>query len=87
PTDEFLSTTVFEVRARDSKGNTGSAQHAVSRDDQAPAQTITYPEGTSMTYVNVGLDGERTTYDGIYSQDTYTPDNVQASRDFLKIDY
>ncbi|MFH4477290.1 tandem large repeat [Vibrio alginolyticus] len=87
PTDEFLSTTVFEVRAKDSKGNTGSAQHAVSRDDQAPAQTITYPEGTSMTYVNVGLDGERTTYDGIYSQDTYTPDNVQASRDFLKIDY
>ncbi|HHF3079476.1 TPA: tandem large repeat [Vibrio diabolicus] len=87
PTDEFLSTTVFEVRAKDSKGNTGAAQHAVSRDDQAPAQTITYPEGASMTYVNVGLDGERTTYDGIYSQDTYTPDNVQASRDFLKIDY
>ncbi|MDF4786807.1 hypothetical protein P3537_23860, partial [Vibrio parahaemolyticus] len=54
---------------------------------QAPAQIITYPEGTPMSYVNVSLNGERTTYEGVYSQDTYTADNVQSSRDYLKIDY
>ena len=52
-TDEFLSTTTFDVKATDTKDNVGEYQHAVSRDDQAPAQIITYPEGTSMNYVNV----------------------------------
>ncbi|AQM70546.1 hypothetical protein Vca1114GL_04121 [Vibrio campbellii] len=86
-TDEFLSTTTFDVRATDTKDNAGEYQHAVSRDDQAPAQIITYPEGTSMNYVNVTVDGERSTYEGVYTQDTYTSDNVQSSRDYLKIDY
>ncbi|WP_157722661.1 tandem large repeat [Vibrio campbellii] len=86
-TDEFLSTTTFDVRATDTKDNVGEYQHAVSRDDQAPAQIITYPEGTSMNYVNVTVDGERSTYEGVYTQDTYTSDNVQSSRDYLKIDY
>ncbi|WP_045458644.1 hypothetical protein, partial [Vibrio campbellii] len=86
-TDEFLSTTTFDVRATDTKDNVGEYQHAVSRDDQAPAQVITYPEGTSMNYVNVTVDGERSTYEGVYTQDTYTSDNVQSSRDYLKIDY
>ncbi|CAH1542267.1 Tandem large repeat [Vibrio owensii] len=86
-TDEFLSTTTFDVKATDTKDNVGEHQHAVSRDDQAPAQIITYPEGTSMNYVNVTVDGERSTYEGVYTQDTYTSDNVQSSRDYLKIDY
>ncbi|NDJ83847.1 tandem large repeat, partial [Vibrio campbellii] len=86
-TDEFLSTTTFDVKATDTKDNVGEYQHAVSRDDQAPAQIITYPEGTSMNYVNVTVDGERSTYEGVYTQDTYTSDNVQSSRDYLKIDY
>ncbi|WP_439794741.1 tandem large repeat [Vibrio campbellii] len=86
-TDEFLSTTTFDVRATDTKDNVGTKSHAVSRDDQAPAQIITYPEGTSMNYVNVTVDGERSTYEGVYTQDTYTSDNVQSSRDYLKIDY
>ncbi|PQJ42961.1 hypothetical protein BTO00_13100, partial [Vibrio campbellii] len=86
-TDEFLSTTTFDVRATDTKDNVGEYQHAVSRDDQAPAQIITYPEGTSMNYVNVTVGGERSTYEGVYTQDTYTSDNVQSSRDYLKIDY
>ncbi|MFN1536460.1 tandem large repeat [Vibrio owensii] len=86
-TDEFLSTTTFDIKATDTKDNVGEYQHAVSRDDQAPAQIITYPEGTSMNYVNVTVDGERSTYEGVYTQDTYTSDNVQSSRDYLKIDY
>ncbi|TON65020.1 hypothetical protein CGH52_22905, partial [Vibrio parahaemolyticus] len=86
-TDQFLSTTTFDIKATDTKDNVGEFQHAVSRDDQAPAQIITYPEGTPMSYVNVSLNGERTTYEGVYSQDTYTADNVQSSRDYLKIDY
>ncbi|WP_061027141.1 tandem large repeat, partial [Vibrio jasicida] len=86
-TDDFLSTTTFDIKATDTKDNVGEYQHAVSRDDQAPAQIITYPEGTSMNYVNVSLDGERSTYEGVYTQDTYTSDNVQSSRDYLKIDY
>ncbi|WP_047475930.1 tandem large repeat, partial [Vibrio campbellii] len=86
-TDEFLSTTTFDVRATDTKDNVGEYPHTVSRDDQAPAQIITYPEGTSMNYVNVTVDGERSTYEGVYTQDTYTSDNVQSSRDYLKIDY
>ncbi|MDA0383963.1 tandem large repeat, partial [Vibrio owensii] len=86
-TDEFLSTTTFDVKATDTKDNVGEYQHAVSRDDQAPAQIITYPEGTSMNYVNVTVDGERSTYEGVYTQDTYTSDNVQSSRDYLKINY
>ncbi|MFN1533582.1 tandem large repeat [Vibrio jasicida] len=86
-TDDFLSTTTFDIKATDTKENVGEYQHAVSRDDQAPAQIITYPEGTSMNYVNVSLDGERSTYEGVYTQDTYTSDNVQSSRDYLKIDY
>ncbi|MEF1329045.1 tandem large repeat, partial [Vibrio sp. M260121] len=86
-TDEFLSTTTFDVKATDTKDNVGEYQHAVSRDDQAPAQIITYPEGTSMNYVNVTVDGERSTYEGVYTQDTYTSNNVQSSRDYLKIDY
>lgn len=40
-----------------------------------------------MNYVNVTVDGERSTYEGVYTQDTYTSDNVQSSRDYLKIDY
>ncbi|MET2949445.1 tandem large repeat [Vibrio owensii] len=86
-TDEFLSTTTFDIKATDTKDNVGEYQHAVSRDDQAPAQIITYPEGTSVNYVNVTVDGERSTYEGVYTQDTYTSDNVQSSRDYLKIDY
>ncbi|WP_061036053.1 tandem large repeat [Vibrio sp. MOR3] len=86
-TDDFLSTTTFDIKATDTKDNVGEYQHAVSRDDQAPAQIITYPEGTSMNYVNVTVDGERSTYEGVYTQDTYTSDNVQSSRDYLKIDY
>ncbi|MCV5332730.1 hypothetical protein OFD71_31100, partial [Escherichia coli] len=82
-TDQFLSTTTFDIKATDTKDNVGEFQHAVSRDDQAPAQIITYPEGTPMSYVNVSLNGERTTYEGVYSQDTYTADNVQSSRDYL----
>ncbi|WP_045463363.1 tandem large repeat [Vibrio hyugaensis] len=86
-TDEFLSTTTFDIKATDTKDNVGELQHAVSRDDQAPVQVIGYPEGTSMNYVNVNLAGERTTYEGVYTQDTYTADNVQSSRDYLKIGY
>ncbi|EDP59311.1 tandem large repeat [Vibrio sp. AND4] len=86
-TDEFVSTTTFDIKATDTKGNIGEFPHAVSRDDQAPAQIITYPEGTSMNYVNVSVDGERSSYEGVYTQDTYTSDNVQSSRDYLKIDY
>ncbi|PQJ69803.1 hypothetical protein BTO01_00290 [Vibrio jasicida] len=86
-TDDFLSTTTFDIKATDTKDNVGEYQHAVSRDDQAPAQIITYPEGASMNYVNVTVDGERSTYEGVYTQDTYTSDNVQSSRDYLKIDY
>ncbi|CAH1527057.1 conserved exported hypothetical protein [Vibrio jasicida] len=86
-TDDFLSTTTFDIKATDTKENVGEYQHAVSRDDQAPAQIITYPEGASMNYVNVTVDGERSTYEGVYTQDTYTSDNVQSSRDYLKIDY
>ncbi|MGL0989806.1 Ig-like domain-containing protein, partial [Vibrio vulnificus] len=86
-TDEFLSTTTFDIKAIDTKDNVGEFPHAVSRDDQAPSQIITYPEGTSMNYVNVTVDGERSTYEGVYTQDTYTSDNVQSSRNYLKIDY
>ncbi|UTZ25004.1 tandem large repeat (plasmid) [Vibrio campbellii] len=86
-TSEFLSRTTFDIKATDTKDNVGTEPHAVSRDDEAPAQIITYPEGTSMNYVNVTVDGERSTYEGAYTQDTYTSDNVQSSRDYLKIDY
>ncbi len=86
-TSEFLSRTTFDIKATDTKDNVGTKPHAVSRDDEAPAQIITYPEGTSMNYVNVTVDGERSTYEGAYTQDTYTSDNVQSSRDYLKIDY
>ncbi|HDM8046039.1 TPA: hypothetical protein P0E04_004302, partial [Vibrio campbellii] len=86
-TSEFLSRTTFDIKATDTKDNVGTEPHAVSRDDEAPAQIITYPEGTSMNYVNVTVDGERSSYEGAYTQDTYTSDNVQSSRDYLKIDY
>ncbi len=86
-TSEFLSRTTFDIKATDTKDNVGKFPHTVSRDDQAPAQIITYPEGTSMNYVNVTVDGERSSYEGAYTQDTYTSDNVQSSRDYLKIDY
>ncbi|NMV42713.1 hypothetical protein HKB00_02290, partial [Vibrio parahaemolyticus] len=36
-TDQFLSTTTFDIKATDTKDNVGEFQHAVSRDDQAPA--------------------------------------------------
>ncbi|MGD1493802.1 tandem large repeat [Vibrio harveyi] len=86
-TEEFLSTTTFDITAKDTKDNVGKLTFTVSRDDQAPAQIVAYPEGASMNYVNVNLDGERSTYEGVYTQDTYTSDNVQSSRDYLKIDY
>ncbi|WP_260260643.1 hypothetical protein [Vibrio intestinalis] len=87
-TDDFVSTTVFDIEASDSKGNVGNLVHTVSRDDQRPTQVVTYPSsGTLMTYVKVGVDGERTMYDGAYTQNTYTEGTVQSSRDYLKIDF
>lgn len=87
-TSDFSSTTLFEIEASDSKGNTGKVVHEVSRDDQKPTQVVTYPDGgTLMTYVKVGVDGERTTYDSAYTQGTYTEGTVQSSRDYLKIDF
>ncbi|PUZ86080.1 hypothetical protein, partial [Vibrio vulnificus] len=85
-TTDFLSTTTFHIKATDSKNNVGAFLHSVSRDDQEPAQIITYPDGT-MSFVKVGLDGERTAYDGVFTQDVYTSENVQSSRDYLKINY
>ncbi|MGF1725572.1 tandem large repeat [Photobacterium nomapromontoriensis] len=86
-TGEFISTTTFEIKATDSNGNVGSAERSVSRDDQSPTQVVTYPDGATMTFVNVSVDGKRSTYDGLYTEGTYTADNVQATRDYLKINY
>ncbi|WP_192890949.1 tandem large repeat [Vibrio bathopelagicus] len=85
--DFSSSTTSFEITATDTQGNVGIEPHTVTKDDQEPAQDITYPEGTSMAFVNVDVDGERTTYEGAYTQSTYTSESVQSSRDYLKIDF
>ncbi|UQV23312.1 tandem large repeat [Vibrio sp. J383] len=88
PAEDFSSsTTSFEITATDTQGNVGIEPHTVTKDDQEPAQDITYPEGTSMAFVNVDVDGERTTYEGAYTQSTYTSESVQSSRDYLKIDF
>ncbi|MFA0465199.1 hypothetical protein AB4458_29065, partial [Vibrio sp. 10N.261.45.F1] len=60
-TSEFVTRTTFEIKASDSKGNIGKKIHEVARDDQVPAQVISYPENAPMNYVNVGVDGERVT--------------------------
>ncbi|MFA0549829.1 hypothetical protein AB4538_03095, partial [Vibrio lentus] len=86
-TDEFVSITTFEIKATDSNGNIGKKVHEVVRDDQAPAQVISYPENAPMNYVNVSVDGERVTKEDVYTQDTYTSETVQSTRDYLKIDY
>ncbi|MEZ9441016.1 tandem large repeat, partial [Vibrio atlanticus] len=86
-TSEFVTRTTFEIKASDSKGNIGKKLHEVARDDQVPAQVISYPENAPMNYVNVGVDGERVTKEDIYTQDTYTSESVNSSRDYLKIDY
>ncbi|MFA0525332.1 tandem large repeat [Vibrio sp. 10N.222.52.C3] len=86
-TDEFVSITTFEIKATDSNGNIGKEVHEVVRDDQAPAQVISYPENAPMNYVNVSVDGERVTKEDVYTQDTYTSETVQSTRDYLKIDY
>ncbi|MEZ9126111.1 hypothetical protein AB4145_05855, partial [Vibrio splendidus] len=86
-TSEFVSITTFEIKATDSNGNIGKKVHEVVRDDQAPAQVISYPESAPMNYVNVSVDGERVTKEDVYTQDTYTSETVQSTRDYLKIDY
>uniref|UniRef100_UPI002158CA9A hypothetical protein n=1 Tax=Vibrio splendidus TaxID=29497 RepID=UPI002158CA9A len=86
-TSEFVSITTFEIKATDSNGNIGKKVHEVVRDDQAPAQVISYPENAPMNYVNVSVDGERVTKEDVYTQDTYTSETVQSTRDYLKIDY
>ncbi|WP_415668824.1 tandem large repeat, partial [Vibrio tubiashii] len=86
-TSDFLSTTPFEVRATDQRGNVGIEPFEVRQDDQEPTQDLSFPEGAPMNFVHVDVSGERTTIEGPYNQDTYTQDNVQTSQDYLKIDY
>ncbi|MCW8345658.1 Ig-like domain-containing protein, partial [Vibrio sp. ZSDZ65] len=86
-TEEFSSSTLFEITATDTQGNVGIFLHTVSKDDQSPTQIVTYPQTTPMTFVNVSDEGERITSDAPYTRDTYTANNVASSKDYLKIDF
>ncbi|WP_255199226.1 Ig-like domain-containing protein [Vibrio sp. JPW-9-11-11] len=85
--EDFLSSTSFEVRATDKRGNVGIKPFEVRQDDQEPTQDLSFPEGAPMNFVQVDITGERNTIEGPYNQDTYTKDTVQTSQDYLKIDY
>ncbi|MBW3698284.1 hypothetical protein EK599_21660, partial [Vibrio sp. T187] len=82
-TEDFSSTTLFEITATDTQGNVGVEPHTVSKDDQPPTQVITYPQATNMTFIDESGD----TYEANYTSETYTASNVHSSTDYLKIDY
>ncbi|OAJ93032.1 tandem large repeat [Vibrio bivalvicida] len=87
PIADFLSSTSFEVRATDKRGNVGIEPFEVRQDDQEPTQDLSFPEGAPMNFLQVDITGERSTKEVSYNQDTYTKENVQTIRDYLKIDY
>ena len=88
-TDKYFTstTTTFTITATDSEGNVGEVVHSVTRDDTNPSQTITYPEGVTLNFIEVDDDGVRNEVSGQFNESTYTSSTVQSSTDYLKIDY